>query len=272
LEPRAIEVDVGGVRLHARASGAGNHPWLVFLHSLACHGAMWAAQVTAFAERFRVLVVDVRGHGASDAPEGPYTMDILADDLAGVLASQRIDRFHLVGLSMGGMIGQAFALRHPGRLDSLMLAGTASRWPASAAALWAERVATAARDGMEPLVEPALGRWLTATFRSRRPEVVDAVATMMRSTPVAGYVGCSHAIARIDFTDRLAAIDCPVHIVVGSEDQGTPPALSRDIHRAIPGSTLDEIAAAAHLVNLEQPETFNRSLSAFLDRAGSRTG
>ena len=260
---------VRGVRHRVTVAGPAGAPWLVLVHSLACDSGMWAPQVAAFAGAHRVLAYDVRGHGESDAPPDGYSMDDLAADLDAILEDCRIDACDLVGLSMGGMIGQAFALRHGDRLRSLVLAGTAARWPAAAAPVWAERIATASQSGIEPMVEPALGRWFTPAFRARDGATVAAVAAMMRRTSRAGYVGCSTAIAAIDFTPQLARIGCPVHIVVGAEDPGTPPALSAEIHAKIPGSSLEKIPCAAHLVNLEQPEAFNASVARFHARVAS---
>ena len=132
--------------------------------------------------------------------------------------------------------------------------------------MWAERIATAERQGMEPLVEPTLKRWFTEPFLAQRGPVVERVAQMIRRTPPAGYAGCCHAIAQLDLTDRLRAIDCPVQVMVGEQDVGTPVAMSRAIHGAAPGSELVIIPQASHLSNLEQPEAFNRALLDFLQR------
>jgi 3-oxoadipate enol-lactonase len=162
------------------------------------------------------------------------------------------------------MIGQTLALKAPAMLASLALCDTSSRVPPEAKGAWDERIRTAETQGMEPLVEPTLARWLTAAFRERRRDVVDQVARMIRTTPVAGYVGCCQAIAALDLTDRLAEITAPTVVIVGEDDPGTPVAASKVIHERIKGSRLTIIPAAAHLSNLEQPEAFNRALTSFL--------
>ena len=128
---------------------------------------------------------------------------------------------------MGGMIGQTLALAAPGLFASLALCDTSSRIPAEAKPLWAERIKTAETQGMEPLVEPTIGRWFTAPFVAGRKDVVDRVRAMIRATKPAGYAGCCHAISALDLTDKIAAIKLPTLIVVGEEDQGTPVAASR---------------------------------------------
>jgi 3-oxoadipate enol-lactonase len=226
---------------------------------------MWRPQLKEFPDRYRILAFDTRGHGQSDATPGPYTMDGLAADLHSLLTALRIERPHFVGLSMGGMIGQTYALAHPGVFSSLTVADSTSRWPESAMAVFAERAHTALTEGMEPLVDATLGRWFTAGFRRSNPEVVAPVAQMIRSTPPVGYAASCHAIPRVNTTDRLREIACPILVMVGKEDPGTPVAMSRAIHENAPGSRLVIIDDAAHLSNLEQPAAFNRTLALFLD-------
>ena len=241
---------------------ATGRPWIVFSHSLACDHRMWDPQVPAFRD-YRLLRYDTRGHGGSEAPAGDYPLETLADDLKGVLDNLGIETCHFVGLSMGGMIGQQFALRYPKRFASLTLADTTSRYPAEAATVWEQRLALVRSQGMSAIVPSTLERWFTARFRAAQPEVVAQIAQMIRSTPVAGYAGCAHAISRINLTARLPTIDCPTLVVVGDEDLGTPPSMSEEIVQAIPGARL-QVLPAAHLSNIEQADRFNVVLRQFL--------
>jgi 3-oxoadipate enol-lactonase len=243
-------------------------PWLVFAHSLACDHSMWEPQVEAFKRSCNLLRYDLRGHGASSAPAGEYTLELLADDLKALLDALRIQRCHLVGLSLGGIIGQMAALRMPMRIASLTLADTTSRYPSDARAVWDQRIAAVrGPTGMSAVVQSTLERWFTASFRAQRPDVVNRIGELIRNTPVNGYVGCAHAIARLNLTARLQAIRCPVLVMVGEEDRGTPPAMSEEIVHAIPGARFERIANAAHLSNIEQPVVFSMALRSFL--AGS---
>jgi len=261
-----MKAKTNGIETRYEIHGREGAEWLVFSHSLACSARMWEPQIAAFRDRYRILAYDTRGHGASDAPPGPYTLELLADDLAALLEHLDIRNAHFCGLSMGGMIGQTFALRHPGRLRTLVLADTTSRYPPEAAVLWAERIRTAETQGMAALAQPTLERWFTRAFRERHPEVVERVRALILATPVAGYVGCCHAIPKIDLTARLKEIRCPALVIVGAEDPGTPPAMAREIHDNLPGSEYVEIPGAAHLANLEQPQAFDRALGDFLAR------
>lgn len=259
-----MKIQTNGIGIHYTVEGQG--PWLVFSHSLACSVDMWRPQVAAFKDRYTCLSFDTRGHGGSDAPAGGYTLEQMADDMHGLLAGLGVQQPHFVGLSMGGMIGMTYALKHPGSLRSLVLCDTASRFPAEVKPLWEARIKTAREQGMAPLLDSTLKRWFTEAGLARGGTVIEEVTRMILATPPVGYAGCCHAIPRIDTTDRLREIKAPIQIIVGEQDAGTPVAMSRAMHEAAPGSELVIIPNASHLSNLEQPEAFNRALGGFLAR------
>ncbi|HVQ74517.1 MAG TPA: 3-oxoadipate enol-lactonase [Candidatus Binatia bacterium] len=263
-----MKVSANGIEINYEIEGEG--PVVTMSHSLACNLGMWDEQVRALRNRYRVLRYDTRGHGQTEAPAGAYTLDQLAEDLRGLLGALKIDRTHFVGLSMGGMIGQTFALKHPGVFESLVLCDTTSRYPAQAAPLWEERIKTVAAKGMEPMVAPTLERWFTAPFRARKPDMMERVGGMIRNTPVAGYIGCCQAIPKIDVTARLGEVRIPALVIVGEEDPGTPVEMARAIHAALPSAELAILRSASHLSNLEQPEEFTRVLGGFLDKVSGR--
>jgi 3-oxoadipate enol-lactonase len=265
-----MKLSANGINVNYTLDGPAEAPVVTLSHSLAADLTMWDPQLKALAATYRVLRYDTRGHGGTDAPAGAYTLEQLAEDARALLGALGIARTHWVGLSMGGMIGQTLALSSPGLFLSLSLCDTSSRIPAEAKPLWQERIATAESQGMEPIVEPTIGRWFTAPFREARPDVVDPVRARIRTTNPRGYAGCCAAIAQLDLTDRIGAIKLPTLIVVGEEDQGTPVAASRAIQAQIGGSQLEIIKSAAHLSNLEQPETFTRTLTTFLGRVAAR--
>ena len=239
-------------------------PWLVFAHSLACDHTMWAPQLAAFGADYSVLAYDLRGHGGTTATAGDYPLALLADDLAALLDAQRIAQCHFVGLSLGGMVGQMAALRHPQRFASLTLADTTSRQPPGVQAVWDERLATVRTQGMQALVASTLERWFTPVFRAAAPADVARIGALIAATPAAGYAGCAHAVVKVDLTDELHRIRCPVLVIVGRDDASTTPAMAEVIARAIPGARLVVIDGAAHLSNVEQPAAFDAALRAFL--------
>lgn len=259
-----MKATVNGHEAYYEIHGAEGKPWLTFSHSLACSTRMWDGQIAALKDRYRMLAYDTRGHGQSAAPRGAYTLEQLADDLHELLDHLGVKKTHYVGLSMGGMIGQTFALKYRGVFESLVLADTTSRYPAEAAGIWQDRIKVAETKGMEPLVQPTLERWFTASFRKSDPKTVEGIAAAIRNTPVAGYVGCCHAIPKINLTDRLKEIKAPTLVICGDQDPGTPPAMAREIAANLPGAKLVLIPQAAHLANIEQPHAFNRALTEFL--------
>jgi 3-oxoadipate enol-lactonase len=257
-----MKIRANGIDIRYEISGSG--PCVVFAHSLGSDLSIWESQKSALAPRRTVLRYDIRGHGGSKAPAGAYDFDLLAADVIGLLDALKIERASFVGISLGGMIGQALALAAPQRLDRLVLADTTGRYPPEAQATWPERICQIEAAGLEPLVGPTLERWFTAPYRAAHPEVAERIGNIIRATPVAGYVGCCHAIAALDFLDRVKAVQVPTLVLVGEQDAGTPPAMARELAAAIPGARLEIIPGAAHLSNIEQSAIFNRMLAAFL--------
>ena len=264
-----MKLSANGIEINYEIAGQG--PVVTMSHSLACNLSMWDEQARALEGRYRVLRFDTRGHGRTSAPAGAYSLEQMVDDLYGLLGGLGIGKTHFVGLSMGGMIGQVFALKHPAMVQSLVLCDTTSRYPAGAAPIWDERIRTVVAKGMEPLVLPTLERWFTAPFRARRKDLMARVGAMIRATPPLGYIGCCHAIPKINVTDRLKEIHAAALVVVGEEDLGTPVEMARDIQAALPQAELAILRSASHLSNLEQPEEFNRVLLGFLDKVAGRS-
>ena len=260
LQARIADIDV---RYEVRGQG----PWLTLSHSLAVHGGMWAPQIDALARHFTVLNYDTRGHGGTSAPPAPYTLEQLADDAHGLLQHLGVTRTHWLGLSMGGMIGQTLALRHPEVLDRVVLADTTGQVPAAGAAMWADRVRIARSEGMQALCQPTLSRWFTEPFLKAQPALMEKIGAMIAATPVEGYAGCCAAIATTDTLARLAAQRSPALVIVGDQDAATPPAAAEAIARHWPGAKLRVIADASHLSNIEQAAVFNAAVLDFLTAA-----
>lgn len=254
----------GAPAIHYTVDGTEG-PWLVLSHSLGCDVSMWDAQMPALAGRYRVLRYDTRGHGRSGAGQAPYTLAQLADDAAQLMDHLGIDAATWIGFSMGGMIGQTFALQYPQRVQALVLADTTSQHGATPQSVWDERIRVARAQGIAPLVQPAIGRWFTASFREGAPAAVAAVAQVIASTSIEGWTGACAAIASVHTTADLHRIECPALVIVGEHDIGTPLAAALELHRHLPQSTLAVIADAAHMSCIEQPERFNRALRLFLD-------
>ncbi|MEJ0015044.1 MAG: alpha/beta fold hydrolase [Acetobacteraceae bacterium] len=240
--------------------GPETAPVVCMTHSLASDGGMWTEQVPPLlAAGFRVLRIDMRGHGGSGPVAGDYTMGALAGDVALVLDALSIAQVHFIGLSIGGMLGQAFALQHGNRLLSAMWCDTLPATPAGSAPIWQQRVDTVSgANSLVPLADPTIERWLTDAVKQSRPGRWKEIRDTIIGTTPAGYLGCVAAIRDYDFIPHLPSLKLPVLVLCGAEDVGTPPEANRQIASLVPGARYEEMANARHFPNVEHPETFNR--------------
>jgi 3-oxoadipate enol-lactonase len=211
---------------------------------------------TLVAKGLRVVRMDVRGHGASPVPPRPYALAALAADVAALLDQCGIGQAHWVGLSMGGMIGQAFALDHAGRLGKLVLANTTSSYGADGRKMWEARAKAVEEGGMAAITDLAMTRYFSDEFRERHPDAVDRVRSRFLQADPRGYIACCDAIRELDFTDRLYGIRARTLVIAGEKDAGTPPAMSEEIVRRILAARLAIIPGAAHLSAVEKPREF----------------
>ena len=247
-----MKINANGIKLNYEISGRDDAPVVMLSHSLASSMVMWNPQLAALESNFKVLRFDTRGHGDSDAPEGKYSLEMLAQDAIALLDALDIDAVHFVGLSMGGMIGQNLALDHGERLKSLALCSTSAFMPAEVQPIWEQRIAAARTEGMQGKAEETLERWFTPDYLKQNSPQVEMIRRQIQTTPVSGYVGCSEAIRGLANLKRLCGITIPTIIIVGEEDPGTPVAASEAMHERIAGSKMVVLPAARHLSNIEQ--------------------
>ena len=259
-----MKTEANGIQINYELSGRDGAPVVMLSHSLASSLVMWHPQLDSLESKFKVLRFDTRGHGDSDAPEGKYTLELLAADAVALMDALEIDAVHFVGLSMGGMIGQNLALDHGDRLKSLALCDTAAVMPDEVQPIWQQRIAAAREKGLQDQVDETLERWFTPEYLSHNSPEVEMIRRQILATPVAGYIGCSEAIRNLDNLKRLSEITLPTLIIVGEEDPGTPVAASEAMHARIDGSKLVVLPAARHLSNIEQSGAFNAALMDFL--------
>jgi 3-oxoadipate enol-lactonase len=258
---------LGNRRIHYDLVGPQAGPVVCFCHSLSSDGGSWAEQVPpVIAAGFQALRIDMRGHGGSDKVAGPYTMDQLADDVVAVLDALSLDRVHYVGLSIGGMLGQAFAIKHGARARSLMWCDTLPATAPDAKAAWAPRIEAVTKAGsLEPLGEGTMERWFTDAFKKQNPRRWKEIRDTVVATTPEGFLGCAAAIQDFDFTRQLPAVKLPTLVVCGADDQGTPASENRRLAGLVPGARYEEIADARHFPNVERPEIFNRILMDWLN-------
>ena len=240
----------------------GSGPAVVLVHGYPFNRSLWTEQVSALADRYRVVALDLRGHGESEASTGASTMKLMAQDIAGLMDELQIDRAVIGGLSMGGYVTLAFYQLFPERVEKLLLADTRAQADTDEAkATRADQVQQILADGMTGIVNAMLRKLLSPETVSKQPEIVKRVRDMMMHTTPEGAVGALRGMAeREDQTARLAHINVPTLIVVGKDDPITPVADSEKMHERIAGSQLVVIENASHVSNIEQPQQFNRAL------------
>ncbi|MBW1699330.1 MAG: 3-oxoadipate enol-lactonase [Deltaproteobacteria bacterium] len=259
-----MKIKANGIQINYVLSGKKGAPVVMLSHSLGSSLEMWDPQMPALEPHFRVLRYDTRGHGESDTPEGPYSLEQLGADAVGFMDALDIERVHWVGLSMGGMIGQCIALNYPDRLITLALCDTAAVMPPESKQIRQERIDIARSQGMAALAQSTMERWFTEPYLKQNPPQVERIRNIFLKTPVAGYVGCMEAIDQLNYLERLSEINKPTLIIVGEEDLGTPVSASKSMDERISDSTLVMLKSAAHLSNVEQAEAFNDALIRFL--------
>jgi 3-oxoadipate enol-lactonase len=258
---------INGYKLAYSQHGDQSRPVVVLSHSLATSMDIWGYQLPLLSHRFGVLLYDLRGHGGSEIPGNSFTLQELASDVAALLDHLQIPRAAFVGLSIGGMIGQVFALEFPNRLSGLVLCSTGCKTEEQVKLVLEDRINKVRESGPQSQVEPTLTRWFTSRFIEERPGTMAWVSDLIRSTSVEGYVGCCRAIKELDLTDSLPAIRAKTLLIPGEHDLGFPERISRAIQQKIAGSELILLRNAAHLGNVEQAHAFNEILIDFLSHA-----
>ena len=260
-----MRISANGISFNVAIDGPDGAPWLVLSNSLMTNLSMWDDQVAELKKSFRILRYDQRGHGSTQATEGPYSFDLLAADVVALLDALSIKRAHFAGLSMGGVTALFLAQRHPQRFDRIIACDCGPASTPASAQQWKERIELAAERGMEALVEPTIGRWFPPEFVAAKPPVLDKVRQMIRSTPIAGFSGCAQALSDYDLRTGLADIYLPTLLIVGTKDATL--AGIRQIRDAVRGSFLVELEGAGHISNVEQPTAFVGAIQDFLSRA-----
>lgn len=260
-----MNAQISGINLAYSDQGQGMP--LVFLHAFPFNRSMWEPQLKALSNGFRVITVDLRGHGESDAPLWRYTMGQFADDVKGLLDHLAIQQAVLVGLSMGGYVMFALYRKHQDRVKGLVFADTRAEPDSPEQTGWRFRLAQRVyKEGAGAVVEEMLPKLLAPTSYQTKPALVQQVRAIMAGSHISGIVGDLMAIAeRPDSTPLLKEITCPTLVLVGAMDALTSPAENKRIADGIPGARFQIIPSAGHLSNLEQPEAFNEAVRVFAE-------
>lgn len=263
------KVKVSDIEMYYESMGEGDP--VVLVTGYGADLFQWALQAPELAQSYSVYMIDNRGVGLTDKPDGPYTIKMMADDVAGFFDAAGIDKAHLVGHSMGGMIAQQFALDHPDRLRSLTLASTTCRVPKGAEILLMLWTDILEKLGNEAFVNNVIAWCFTFEFVENQFDSLMMMREMMlehfKERPLlpGSFRSQCAAATTFDLADQIKNISVPTMVLVGKNDILTPPSFSEEIAKRIPGSFLNVIEGG-HAYNQEVPSAFNRALLEFFEQ------
>lgn len=267
IEPLEGHSKVNGISIRYRIDGkAAGRPWLVFSNSLMTDLSLWDDQVAALGGKYQILRYDQRGHGKSSVNDTPCTLDVLTDDVMGLLDAVGVDRFTFIGISMGAATGLRVAQRFPNRVERLILSAGRPMTPPGGAQAWEDRINIAQKGGMEALVEITVKRWFHAKSFDGNPAAIQRVREMIRATPLNGFIACVRMLQNYDVQAQLGAIRMPTLMIAGAVDADAP-QVARDMQGKLGNGAVVVVPDAGHLTNIEAPAAFNTALSGFLSAA-----
>jgi 3-oxoadipate enol-lactonase len=247
--------------LHHLDDGPENGPVVVLIHAIGTSMRMWDPQVKALARAHRVMRLDLRGHGRSPVPPGPYAIADLADDVVALLDHLDVERASICGLSLGGMVGLWMAANAPERVDRLVAACVVAK-PVSPAA-WNDRAAAVRSGGPSAVSDLVVERW---GYGERDPEIARLIREMLAATPAEGYAGCCEAVATMDLRDDLTRIRASTLLLAGREDPAAPPMAAAEMATSVSDAEVRIIEGAAHLANVERPDAVTDAILQHLGR------
>ena len=243
--------------------GDASKPAIIFSNSLGTNYQMWQPQINFFKKNYFIVCYDTRGHGASTAPQGPYSIEQLGTDVVNLLDHLNIQKANFCGISMGGLTGQWLAIHHPERFNHVIVCNTAAKIGQEQA--WNDRAQLVREQGLKPIAETAASRWFTEPFIRSNTAIVESLSNDLGAGSPEGYASCCEALAKADVREQLKNITVPTLVVAGQKDPVTTVADAQYIINNVRSSSLFEINAS-HISNIEQPKAFNQAMQSFLQQ------
>lgn len=254
---------IGAVTLNYRLAGKGTEP-LVCIHGVGSSLEAWEPIVELLSDQYRILTLDLRGHGKSSLVRGFYDIDQMVAEVVGLASIVGFDQFNLVGFSLGGLIAQRLALTHPASIKRLMLLSTVTGRNDEERARVQARLLALQTGDRGAHYDASLSRWLTEDFQLKNPELILKLRARNASNDPACYASAYRVLAESDYGDSLNQIDCPTLIVTGEEDSGSNPRMARFMHEQIAGSKLVIFPKLRHSILIEAPALVAKTLDEFM--------
>jgi 3-oxoadipate enol-lactonase len=257
------EIVANGIRTYYVQDGSGNP--VVLVHGLGGTGTdIWKKQIHDLARDHRVIAYDIRGSGRSEVTPGPYTIELLAEDLAALVDAIGLDRFAVVGHSMGGGIALQYAATHPDRVRAVVGAGAVAELAEQGKQGMQTRAETVERDGMAAVAETVATNGLAPSFREAHPEEFQELISLLASNRPEAYAAQCRALVEMAVTERFAQVAAPVLLVCGELDQASPPAMNEANAARLPNARLVQLEDCAHIVPWEKPAQLLDAVRGFL--------
>lgn len=248
-------------QINCQTFGDAANPALIFSNSLGTNFKMWQPQIDFFQQDFFVICYDTRGHGASSAPKGPYSIDQLGQDVVNLLDHLNVEKATFCGISMGGLTGQWLAIHRPERFNQVVVCNSAAKIGQEQA--WNDRAVLVREQGLQPIASTAASRWFTEPFIQSNATVVNNLQNDLAAGSAEGYASCCEALAKADVREQLKDISVPVLVVAGQQDPITTVADAHFMVERIANSQLFEINAS-HISNVELSNEFNQAVKQFI--------
>mgnify|MGYP000333176037 CR=1 FL=1 len=259
-----MQVEANGISVNCVIDGPDGAPWVTFVTGITNDTAMWDDHIPALSRDYRLLRLDSRGHGGSEATPPPYSFDQLTGDVAGVWDALGIERSHVVGIGLGGMTTLEMALRHPRRVSAIVPTACRAELVPEYEAIWPPMIETSTEGGIEAIADITSTRWFPEAFREANPEKMEDVCAMIRRTSLDGYHGCIRALLTLGCGDRLHEIRCPALFLSGALDAiGGPPDVMQDLARSVQDGQQVTLPDAGHICNIANPRAFEHALLNF---------
>ncbi|MDA0763931.1 MAG: alpha/beta fold hydrolase [Proteobacteria bacterium] len=256
-----------GNHLKINIDGNVNNPKIIFSNSLGTDVRMWETQINILKENFCIVRYDTRGHGDSSPVEGPYSFEILENDVITIMDNLNIDKAHFIGLSIGGMTSLGLSLKYPNRFNKIICCAARADNPPPYIESWNQRISVIEEKGTAGVVEGSIDRWYSEEFRTdhNNNNIINLSKEMIKNTSSNGYIGCAHALKTLNYLKDLSTINKDMLYIAGEKDMGAPALAMEEMSHLTANSKYVCIPGAAHILNIEASDIFNKTILEFLN-------